>query len=110
MDLRRASKYAGDPAFWRGFRSGFRKSLSAPKNRARMQNSARLSFYSAMVGSIGLLQWAKHSRATAGRPPLSTLQELGVSLVGAFGIVVIVFSGRYLWNRLTATERDAGSG
>jgi hypothetical protein len=100
MNLRRASKYAGDPAFWRGFRSGFVKSLTSPKNRARMQNSFRLSFYSAVAGSIGFLQWAKHSRATTGRPPLTTLQEMGVSLAGAFVIVAIVFSARYVWHRL----------
>ena len=97
MNIRRTARYATKPAFWRAFGSGFRSSWNAPKNRARYNASFRMAVYPAIIGSAVVLQWTKRTRVTAGRPPLTTAQELGVSAIGAFGAVALIYL--FLWAR-----------
>ena len=98
MDFRSASRFATKPAFWRGFGSGLRSSLSSPRNRGRFGSSFRIALYSSVAGSIVVLRWVEHSRATSDRP-LSTAEELGVSLIGGLGAVGFVLLCRRVWRR-----------
>ena len=98
MDLRRASRYATKPAFWRGFGSGLSSSLRSPPNRDRFKNSFRIASYSSIVGSVLALQWADHSHALTHRP-LSTADELAVALAGGLAATGLVQLYRWLWRR-----------
>lgn len=95
MASQRVSSYITTRAFWRGVASG----LTSPAGRRGFMAGLRVSVYAVVVGAFALLRWVQHARRDAGRPPLTSLAELGVSMIGAMTAVLLMLVAERVFRR-----------
>jgi hypothetical protein len=95
MELRRVLPHVTTRAFWRGMVVG----MLSPAGRRGFRGGYRRSVIPGAVGGYSLIQWTRHARLRDGLPPLTSLAELEVSVIGALGATGVVVACTWLWRR-----------